>query len=97
VTPPAALAAYRAHVAGQALPVGTAIAAFHGSLDGGLPGSVYVMEKGVAGWAFLATDAEGRMLSGEGLALCRSCHAQAAGDSVFGAPPLPPDGPRGPT
>jgi hypothetical protein len=96
VTPPAAVEIYRSHVAGQALPAGTAIAAFHRSRDGGAPGSVYVMTKGAAGWAFLATDADGRLLTGEGMALCARCHAEAPGDSVFGAPTTPALAPAGP-
>jgi hypothetical protein len=83
---PAALPAYRSLVAGQTLPVGTEIAAFHRSVDGGAPGSTYVMEKRAEGWAFFATDATGRLLLGEGVRLCVSCHAEARADSLFGVP-----------
>lgn len=90
---PAALPAYRALVPGRTLPVGTEIAAFHRSVDGGAPGSTYVMQKRAEGWAFFATDAAGRVLVGEGVRLCAGCHAEARADSLFGVPSPALDGP----
>lgn len=76
---------YASLVADTVIPVGTVAVMKHQSRDGKVPGHVYVMEKGEAGWSYLALSPDGVPLAIDRRP-CAGCHANAVGDSLFGPP-----------
>ena len=77
---------YRRLTAGQTLPVGTIIAAFHRRRVTGEAGSIYAMSKRDSGaWDYVVAEPDGAIIARGDLPLCARCHAEAPADSVFGA------------
>jgi hypothetical protein len=76
---------YLGLVTDSVLPDGAVIAMFHQSRDGASGGPVYVMEKKVGAWTFVALDAEGAATS-ENLNVCALCHKGGVADQLFGLP-----------
>jgi hypothetical protein len=77
---------YRRLTAGQTLPVGTIIAAFHRNRVTGDAASIYAMSKrGSGSWDYVVAEPNGAIVARGDLPLCARCHAEAPADSVFGA------------
>jgi len=80
---------YRLQVASTRYPVGTWLVARHRTADGARTGPLYAQFRSSSGWRFVAATADGWLLDAD-LEACRTCHAQAPADFVFG-PPRPLD------
>jgi len=82
---PAVSDTYASLVADTVVPSGTVVLMNHQNRDGKERGASYVMEKGEAGWSYLALSPDGVPIAID-QRLCAGCHANAVGDSLFGPP-----------
>jgi len=82
---PEGSSAYASLVVDTVVPTGTVVVMGHQSRDGKVPGPFYVMEKGDAGWGYLALSSDGTPLAID-QGRCAGCHANAVSDALFGPP-----------